>query len=85
MLKADSTFFDMIRHTKTLSVFGLLDFVEFCLVRIRACVRACACVRVYAYVRVYVRVRVCVCVCVCVRACACTHVNPYSQKTKKFF
>ena len=76
----------MIRHTKTLSVFGLLDFVEFCLVRTRAYVRmrvrirACMCV----YVRVRTRAYACVCVYTCVRACAYVR-KSFKQKNKKNF
>ena len=76
----------MIRHVKTLSVFGLLDFVEFCLVRTRACVRAYACtracMRVYAHVRMRMRTRV------CIRVHTCVYVRvrkSFKQKTKKFF
>lgn len=68
----------MIRHVKTLSVFGLLDFVEFCLVRTRACVRAYACVRVRT------RAYACVCVYTCVRACAYVR-KSFKQKNKKNF
>jgi len=74
VLGTELGFFAAAVYTQLLSHFSRSK-IYFCLVCVRACVRAyvriCVCVCVYVYMYVYTSVSLCVCVCVCVFMCVC--------------